>query len=542
MTPYRRPFSQGRRARFVVGLLLLTLVLAAALAYEAHTAARSHRAAARSALEDHAAFVAYQFVDHAQSKLDHKIITPGLLYVMAAEGGVGTGDPEHAAEVRSNGPPLFLLYTLRIDLDSGDFTVTGNRPPSGVVQAWARDTLSVAARAVYDTAWDHAGLAGAPDGRSHFLVYTVDFDDEGRPRTVWGFEADAAYLPQVFNYAFDYPLLPPSLTGGASNTEVLSVDVSGPAGDTLFASEPQYASDLRATDRLDEQHARLAVEVALRLESADALIIGGLPRSRLPLLIGLFLLAGGLVAAAIVLLRREVEFARLRADFVSNVSHELRTPLAQIRMFTETLLLDRVRSDVERRRGLEIVDQEARRLSHLVANILLFSRSERDGTRLNIERTQLRRHLGEVLDAFQPLAAAKAVSVETEVAEAVEAEVDQAAFRQIVLNFLDNAVKYGPEGQTIRLGLAARDGTVRLWVDDEGPGVPIDKRNEVWKPFSRLDRERENATAGTGIGLSVVRQLAIQHGGRAWVEDASGGGARFVVELPIAARAGPQVR
>src|SRR5207249_1836393 len=90
-----------------------------------------------------------------------------------------------------------------------------------------------------------------------------------------------------------------------------------------------------------------------------------------------------LVVAALLQLHREYELSRLRADFVSGVSHELRTPLAQIRMFSETLLLGRVRSEGERVRSLEIVDQEARRLTHLVENLLHFSRSERQATRLS---------------------------------------------------------------------------------------------------------------------------------------------------------------
>jgi signal transduction histidine kinase len=522
MSTYRRPFSQRSRARFLVVLLLLTLGLAAVLAYEAQKAARSHRAAARSALQDHAAFVAYQFADHAQSKLDHMIVTPGLLYVMSADRGA-SGTPT---------PPRFLRNVLHLDLTDGLFTVSGPKPPSEVVHAWARDTLRAVARSSYEPGWDHAVVAGAPDGQTHLLVYAVEFDAAGNPRTVRGFEADPSYLPQTFALAFGYLLLPPSLTGETRNAEMLSVQISGPAGDTLFASVPQYDSELAATEFFTGQHAHLPVRVVLRAESADVLIIGGLPRSRLPLVLGLLLLTGGLVVASIFLLRREVELARLRADFVSNVSHELRTPLAQIRMFTETLLLGRVRSDDERQRGLQIIDQEARRLSHLVSNILLFSRAERNGTRLRIERTELGPHLREVLDAFRPLAAAKGVAIETEVAEDVVADVDHSAFRQIALNFLDNAVRYGPEGQTVRLGLVERDGNLRLWVDDEGPGVPRDKRDDVWKPFARLERERENATAGTGIGLSVVRELATRQGGRAWVEDAPGGGARFVVELP----------
>src|SRR5206468_1637555 len=111
--------------------------------------------------------------------------------------------------------------------------------------------------------------------------------------------------------------------------------------------------------------------------------LGGLPQSRLPLLLGALGLTAGLIVTALVQLRREYELARLRTDFVSGVSHELRTPLAQIRMFSETLLLGRVRSEEEGRRSLEIIDQEARRLTHLVENLLHFSRSERQVTRLS---------------------------------------------------------------------------------------------------------------------------------------------------------------
>src|SRR2546427_5026946 len=121
----------------------------------------------------------------------------------------------------------------------------------------------------------------------------------------------------------------------------------------------------------------LHAEATLRASVADQLIIGGLPKSRLPLILGLLALTAVLIGTALVQLRRESQLARLRTDFISGVSHELRTPLAQIRMFSETLVLGRVRSDEERRRSLAIIDQESRRLTHLVENLPHFSRSER---------------------------------------------------------------------------------------------------------------------------------------------------------------------
>jgi signal transduction histidine kinase len=230
--------------------------------------------------------------------------------------------------------------------------------------------------------------------------------------------------------------------------------------------------------------------------------------------------------------RREYELAALRAEFVSNVSHELRTPLAQIRMFAETLLLGRVRSPEERRRSLEIVDQEARRLTHLVENVLLFSRAERGAVRLAPEPTELTGLVREVVDGFLPLALARQVTIRTELGEGLVVCVDRNAVRQILLNLLDNAVKYGPPGQTVTVATTAAGDSVRIRVDDQGPGIPPRDRRHVWERFWRLAREEKSAVAGTGIGLAVVHELTAQHGGRAWCEEAPGGGARFLVELP----------
>jgi signal transduction histidine kinase len=278
------------------------------------------------------------------------------------------------------------------------------------------------------------------------------------------------------------------------------------------------------------------VEVALRPESAASLLIGGVPRSRLPVLLGLLFLTAGLIIAALVQLRREYELSRLREEFVSGVSHELRTPLAQIRMFAETLLLDRVRSDAERRRSMEIIDREARRLGQLVENVLRFSGSSRRPARLAPEPTALSPLVREVVEAFDPLARARDARVRIDMEPGVAAAVDHGAFRQILLNLLDNAVKYGPRGQTVTVTLVSAQGRARLSVDDEGPGVPRGERERIWASFSRLERDVSAAVAGSGIGLAVVHELTRLHGGWRWVEDSPAGGARFVVELPDAWR------
>lgn len=534
----RSPVPGSPRWRFVGALLLLTLVASAVLAWEAWRAARSHREAATTALEDHAAFVAWQFADRAQSKLDHYVISKGLWYVVdywglsatSAGGGAEADGAEGAAAWER---PPFLRYSFALDLGSGALSFCDDgEPPAPAVALWMADTLAAHARDVYGERWSHATVAGAPTGESRLWIYTLERGPDSMPARLVGFEVEPSGLPEVFEYGFKYPLLPPSLTKGKANRDVMSIQVIGPAGDPLYRTEPAYPSDFSAREATSVQFGALPVEVALRPDIAGELLIGGLPRSRLPWLLGLLGLTGLLVAGAIVVLRRESEVARLRTEFVSNVSHELRTPLAQIRMFAETLMLGRVRTEEEERRALEIVDQEARRLTTLVENILLFSRTERGAMRLDPRPTRLRELLREIAESFGPLADARDSAIDTALGEDVTARVDPGAIRQVVLNFLDNAVKYGPEGQTVTLGLEREDGVYRVWVDDQGPGVPAPDRAEVWQAFARLEG-CEEATAGTGIGLSVVRELVRRHGGRTWVEDAPEGGARFVAELPV---------
>jgi signal transduction histidine kinase len=216
------------------------------------------------------------------------------------------------------------------------------------------------------------------------------------------------------------------------------------------------------------------------------------------------------------------------------VSHELRTPLAQVRMFAETLLLGRVRSPEEKQRSLQIIDQEARRLTHLVENILQFSRAERQAVTLNPAPVAVAPQIREVLEGFAPLARARQVTLRGDLSEGVEAVADAGAMRQILLNLLDNAVKYGPAGQTVTVRARNGGDWIRIEVDDQGPGVPKGSRRRVWESYYRLDRDAGSAVAGSGIGLSVVMELVLLQHGRAWIEEAPGGGARFIVELPSA--------
>jgi signal transduction histidine kinase len=249
-------------------------------------------------------------------------------------------------------------------------------------------------------------------------------------------------------------------------------------------------------------------------------------------LAGLFLLTVGLVAAAVLQLRRQQQLAQLRVDFVSGVSHELRTPLAQIRLFAELLRNGQLRSDQEKERSFNIIDEEAQRLTYLVENVLAFARSEHGRTNVVVEPVEMDREMEAAIDAFAPLARVRRATVRASIQPGLVARVDPRALRQIVLNLLDNAVKYGPLGQTVTIALEGTDDKVLIAVEDQGPGVPKAEREKIWDAYVRLSRETESAAGGSGIGLSIVRELVRLHDGRAWVEDGPAGGSRFVVEFP----------
>jgi signal transduction histidine kinase len=131
------------------------------------------------------------------------------------------------------------------------------------------------------------------------------------------------------------------------------------------------------------------------------------------------------------------------------------------------------------------------------------------------------------------------VEFATRVEPGVVARMDHDAFRQVLLNLLDNAAKYAPRGSVVQVGMAVVGFDLRIWVRDSGPGVPREDRARIWEPYRRLDREADAAVGGSGIGLAVVKDVVALHGGRVWVEDAPGGGARFIVQIPGATYAGP---
>ena len=480
-------------------------------------------------------------------------------FAIDAKTGLMSVAPSSAGRVaRRDTSPAFAPAGSGPSAEAARPPPTDSVLPSAAVQQWVRDTLLAFVAASGPVGPMTVATFGSADGKSsrfdlaitndsygfligrvarqaRLLAFIVARNIDGEPLAIYGYEAEpGTWLRPLLELAVkEEQLLPPSLLGERSNEQVLAVRVRDAFGRTLYRSTPRFPEQYAAADTLTDRFGGLSVELSLFPAVAEQLLVGGLPHSRLPLLLALFLLTAGLAVVALIQTRHQQELARMRGDFVAGVSHELRTPLAQIRWFAELLRMGRLRSPEERERSLRVIDQESRRLAFLVENVLNFSRGGGKAARVRPEPVSLDVEVRDIVESFVPLLQSRRITVHTALEPGVAAMADRAALRQVVLNLLDNAAKYGPVGQTVVVGVgAAPGGKARLWVEDEGPGIPPSERERVWQPFYRAERDRGSATTGSGIGLSVVGALVTQQQGRRWIETAAGGGARMVVELP----------
>ncbi len=532
----RKHRLQESRPAFLFGLLLLSLVLTVILAYQAVDAARSYRATAESVLRDYAALAAREFVRRTANQLDYYQFRPALNLLRRAAPELP--DPDRPADDPGGPQPSLARTYFRFQLPDGPVQLHGEDQAHFFTSLVRREMQRQVAQ------WTARGrycLLFSPDGDS-VVIFRSGPSVQGAG-VVEGFVTATEQIVQQMRLALQRgPLMPPTLGGESLDNSLLSISVRRPSGERIFQGEQVYGyTRISAYEPFGEGMGELEAVVTLHPDAAPRLIIGGLPSSRVPLLLALMLLNMGLLAAALVQLRRERELARRQSDFIAAVSHELRTPLAQIQMFSETLLLGRVRTGEEETRSLEIISQEAQRLTHLVENIIQFSRSVRRRIKLRPRPTDPLPVLREIVERFAPLASSSKARLRLVHGEFQEGRcrisVDSDALRRIVLNLLDNAVKYGPPGQTVTLSLLRLEDRIHIRVTDQGEGIASADRERIWKRFERLPRHRNAAVAGTGIGLSVVRELAEALGGKAWVESADGGGANFVVEFAALGKA-----
>lgn len=222
----------------------------------------------------------------------------------------------------------------------------------------------------------------------------------------------------------------------------------------------------------------------------------------------------------------------IKKDFVANVSHELRTPLASIKGYSETLL-DGAMEDAETSREfLRIIDKHATRMTRLIDDLLILSRLESH----QMPEVSGSVDVGELVSAtttgYRKQAKDKGVELKTLVPEDLpRVSGDRDRLEQVVVNLLDNAIKYTPSGGRVKVAAAHKDGTVTIEVTDTGIGIPPEDISRIFERFYRVDKARSRELGGTGLGLAIVKHIVQGMGGALSVESTPGEGSTFSVSF-----------
>lgn len=331
-------------------------------------------------------------------------------------------------------------------------------------------------------------------------------------------------------------------TGASEDTAIALVAPDGavvfttaptPGGGTSGAGMPPRGGAISSEQTL--QDGDFLWRVRATAERPDALF-AEVTRRRWLYVSMLAVMVAGLLAAGLVVgrtLRREVEVAGLKSQFVAAVSHEFRSPLTGISQLSELLVGGKVPDEARRQQYYELIHSESRRLSRLVEQVLDFARMEEGRKEYRLERVETSDWLRRTADEFQRTPAAQDKTIAVSVADGLPPlMVDAQAMAGAIHNLLDNAVKYSPGRETVWLDACpAADGAgVVITVRDEGVGIPPDEQRHLFDRFYR-GRQLADVVAGTGLGLSLVKHVVAAHGGEISLTSRPGMGTTVTVTL-----------
>ena len=399
--------------------------------------------------------------------------------------------------------------------------------------------------------WDYVTLTDSLAPAPGVVYLAVCRGSDGAARAVYGFGVALEPLVTTLLRPLlrDAHLLPLAAAADSGSDTLVALSLVEPHGERVV---PLSSRQMRSPFTGDVGGSMLGgwqIRASLHPTAAPILLIGGLPPRRTALLAAMVVLVVLLVGAILLAAWRALALARLRADFVASVSHELRTPLAQILLFSESIALGRMRAPRDVYSAGRIITTETRRLMELVENLLLLGRTARE-TRSAAAMEPLAPLLRDVVDGFARIAMAAEAGVRLARADDVAAPVEPGAARQILLNLLDNAVKYGPAGQTVTVGLAMMGARARLGSRTRAPASRRPSGNACgdrssdssetwpsrclgaasawqssdssWSGTAAPRRSRRRPVAAPGVVVEFPRAVAVAAGSDARVPDLGG--------------------
>jgi len=249
-----------------------------------------------------------------------------------------------------------------------------------------------------------------------------------------------------------------------------------------------------------------------------------------------FIVALMLMGAFLIVrdISREAETTRLKTEFVHNISHELKTPLTLIRLYGETLQRKEDLKKNERKEAYEIITKESERLSHLINNVLDFSRIEMGRKELDFKKGSLAEIVRDTLESYRYHLEKKGFSIKKEIASDLpEMNFDGEAVASVLVNLLSNAMKFSPKIKEVTVKLFKDDGNAVLQVADKGIGISPKDTSRIFNRFYRVKNEIVSDTGGSGLGLTLVKHIAEAHAGRIKVESEPGKGSILSVIFPL---------
>jgi len=311
------------------------------------------------------------------------------------------------------------------------------------------------------------------------------------------------------------------------------------AGARLIGVDPKTAlgRNLKEVTRSVELHELVAGVLSTQQPTEQEIVLYELEERFLQALGTVLRSATSEAIGVLVVLHDVTRIKRLehvRRDFVANVSHELKTPITSIKGFVETLLEGALEQPDDARRFLQIISVQADRLGAIIEDLLELSRIERDAEKHEIALAEgpIAPVLAAAVEVCRIKAGEKDVRIEVACEDDLRAVVNPPLLEQAVVNLLDNAVKFSPAGQAVRVEATRTETGVVIRVRDRGCGISGEHLPRIFERFYRVDKARSRKLGGTGLGLAIVKHVAAAHGGRATVESAPGEGSTFSIHLP----------
>ena len=240
------------------------------------------------------------------------------------------------------------------------------------------------------------------------------------------------------------------------------------------------------------------------------------------------------VLGAVRNISQELALSDLRSNFVARVSHDLRTPLGLIRLYSETLEMDRAKSEEKRKEYLHAITKESERLTHLINNILNFAQIEARKKHYTPIETQLDSDITETVESMRYHLDRHGLRISVEIdPELPLVRCDVEALQQALFNLLSNATKYSGDGKEITVNAYPKNGEAVVEIIDQGIGISSDHQQKIFDEFYRVDDPLVRETGGSGLGLAVVKHIIEGHKGTIDVESEPGWGSKFSIRLPI---------